>query len=92
MAKIDSLSTIELFAVHLALEAECADGAIDQIAKSGRCSDELVAMAEQVRDVVAELRAELHAHAPQLGMSPDDLDVAFSDFLAAMLERTGSVH
>jgi hypothetical protein len=49
-------------------------------------------MAEQVRALVAEMRAELHADGAERGVSENEVDAAFSETLASMLERSGRVH
>ena len=88
----EALSPTEILAIDLAPEAERAGVPIKEIAKLDRCSNELLAMAEQLRLVVAQMRAELHADAAGLTLSPHQIDAAFSDILAVMLGRTGWVH
>jgi hypothetical protein len=91
MAKT-SLSAISTFALDMALEAERAGIPIDQMAKPGHCSGWLVALAESLRLAVAEMRANLHADADELGVSTDELDTVFNDMLGEMLGPRGMVH
>jgi hypothetical protein len=91
MANIDPLTPTEILAVDLALDAERAGVPIRAVAKPG-CSAGLIAMAEQVRALVAEMRAELHADGAERGVSENEVDAAFSETLASMLERSGRVH
>ena len=88
----DPLSATEILAIDLAFEAERAGLPIGQFAKRGQFSDGLIALAEQVREVVAEVRRNLHADAAVLGKSEDQLDAAFSDMLSGMLGRSRNLH
>jgi len=72
----EPVSESDLFALYLALEAERADVEVDQIAKSGCCSDGIVEQAEDLREMLADIRQKLRADADELGMSPDELDAA----------------
>ena len=40
--------------------------------------DGIVEQAEDIREMLADIRQKLHADADELGMSPDELDAAFS--------------
>jgi len=88
----EPVSESDLFALYLALEAERADVEVDQIAKSGCCSDGIVEQAEDIREMLADIRQKLHADADELGMSPVELDAAFSDLVVGMLGARGSEH
>jgi hypothetical protein len=42
--------------------------------------------------MLADIRQKLHADVDELGMSPDELDAAFSDLVVGMLGARGSEH
>ena len=92
MPKNEPVSSSDLFALTLVLEAERAGVAVDQIAEPGCCSDELIELAESMREVLAEIRQKLRDGAGEVGMSPDELDAAFVDILTRMYGARGSMH
>jgi len=46
----------------------------------------------KTRDVLVEIKQKLHADAAELGVSQDEVDAVFSNFLAALLGERGSQH
>jgi len=92
MSKDEPVSCSDIFALDLALEAERAGVAVDQIAVAGCCSNDLIELAENIRDVLVEIKQKLHADAAELGVSQDEVDAVFSNFLAALLGERGSQH
>jgi hypothetical protein len=84
------ITSEDMAAVDLALEAEYRGVAIEQLAE--QCPDRVIEFAHQLQQLIIEMRHELHERAAERGVPRDVADQLFRDVLQMMLGRRGSLH
>jgi hypothetical protein len=85
----ESISEADIFAIDIALESERSGVAIERLAQG---DDQIIAVAKQLRTILAGVRHELLAQAAEQGRAPDEADAAFRAIVAAKLGPRGREH